>query len=67
MLTSAQLIEATAWIKALPRHMLREHIKRAHQFGSGSMHSTQSKDREVLQQTACLAEAILQLLEEAES
>ncbi len=67
MLTNENIALATDWLKSLPRHMLREHIKRAHQFGNGSMHSTQAKDREVLQQAACLAEAILQLLEEKEA
>lgn len=68
-LTRQQQLDATAWLKALPRHMLREHIKRAMDFGSDAPHAklaTAAKLRDVLQQTACLAEAIHQLLDEAD-
>lgn len=67
MLTKEQLTICVAWEKDLPRHVQREQIRRAHQFGSGETFSDKGKVMEVLQKTACLAEALIQLLEEKDA
>ena len=59
MLTPDMIKTCILYSRDLPEYRIRELIERAHQFGSGSHSATPEKIMEVLQQTACLCQALL--------
>jgi hypothetical protein len=59
MLTPDMIEKCVLYSRDLPDYRIRELIERAHQFGSGSHPATVSKIMEVLQQTACLCQALI--------
>lgn len=63
MLSKDELDRCVEWTGTIPRHIQREKIKRAFDFGDGTTYADKSKIMEVLQQTACLAETLLREIE----